>query len=208
VQFRCTFADGRRRLDVQSRRTASGHLVRADRKSPIGPGLDVFGVGGHHRREFSTPRAGNSRGAGGPDANDSGSQRRHRVSAADPGRVFQNFETLDLLSQGRAENGRRSRCHFIESFPLCSCLQLEDYDSLFAEKARFAAKTYVTKNVVRVGNTGAASTGKGVYPRPMQNPAIWMGRGRDTGIVRPPGDVGNAVDDRHHRRSAAAVSVR
>src|SRR6202043_316381 len=96
-------------------------------------GLDVFGVGEHHRREFldSAPAVILAAAAA--------RTRRIRLtsavtvlSAADPVRVFQSFATLDLLSQGRAEIvvGRGS---FIESFPLFG-LDLDDYDSLFAEK--------------------------------------------------------------------------
>src|ERR1700729_713955 len=96
-------------------------------------GLDVFGIGEHHRREFldSAP----------PVILAAAAARTNRIrltsavtvlSAADPVRVFQQFATLDLLSQGRTEMvvGRGS---FIESFPLFG-LQLEDYDSLFTEK--------------------------------------------------------------------------
>src|SRR5207247_2235350 len=96
-------------------------------------GLDVFGIGEHHRREFldSAPTLILAAAAA--------RTRRIRLtsavtvlSAADPVRVFQEFATLDLLSSGRAEivAGRGS---FIEAFPLFG-LELEDYDSLFAEK--------------------------------------------------------------------------
>src|SRR5439155_17366920 len=95
-------------------------------------GLDVFGIGEHHRREFldSSPTVILAAAA---------QTRRIRLtsavtilSAPDPVRVFQEFATLDLLSYGRAEivAGRGS---FIEAFPLFG-LELEDYDSLFAEK--------------------------------------------------------------------------
>jgi alkanesulfonate monooxygenase SsuD/methylene tetrahydromethanopterin reductase-like flavin-dependent oxidoreductase (luciferase family) len=96
-------------------------------------GLDVFGVGEHHRREFldSAPVVILAAAAA----------RTQRIrltsavtvlSAADPVRVFQEFVTLDLLSHGRAEMvvGRGS---FIEAFPLFG-LRLEDYDSIFAQK--------------------------------------------------------------------------
>ena len=96
-------------------------------------GLEVFGIGEHHRREFldSAPTVLLAAAAV--------RTRRIRLtsavtvlSAADPVRVFQEFATLDLLSQGRVEivAGRGS---FIEAFPLFG-LELEDYDSLFAEK--------------------------------------------------------------------------
>src|SRR5205809_5089428 len=96
-------------------------------------GLDVFGVGEHHRKEFldSAPAVILAAAAA--------RTKRIRLtsavavlSAADPVRVFESFATLDLLSQGRAEMvvGRGS---FTEAFPLFG-LQLKDYDSLFAEK--------------------------------------------------------------------------
>src|SRR6059058_4191458 len=96
-------------------------------------GLDVFGIGEHHRSEFldSAPTVILAAGAA--------RTRRIRLtsavtvlSAADPVRVFQEFATLDLLSKGRAEMvvGRGS---FIEAFPLFG-YKLDDYDSLFAEK--------------------------------------------------------------------------
>jgi alkanesulfonate monooxygenase SsuD/methylene tetrahydromethanopterin reductase-like flavin-dependent oxidoreductase (luciferase family) len=90
--------------------------------------------------------------------------------------VFQNFATLDLLSQGRAEMvvGRGS---FIESFPLFG-LKLEDYDSLFAEKLDLLLKIRENEHVHWSGKHRAALTGQGVYPRPVQNPLpIWLGVG-------------------------------
>jgi len=102
-------------------------------------GLDVFGIGEHHRREFldSAPTVILAAAAA--------RTRRIRLtsavtvlSAADPVRVFQEFATLDLLSNGRAEivAGRGS---FIEAFPLFG-LDLGDYDSLFAEKLELLLK--------------------------------------------------------------------
>src|SRR5204863_1644121 len=95
-------------------------------------GLDVFGIGEHHRREYLDSAPTVILGAAAARTN-----RIHLTSAvtvlssADPVRVFQNFATLDLLSQGRAEIvvGRGS---FVDSFPLFG-QRLEDYDSLFAE---------------------------------------------------------------------------
>jgi probable LLM family oxidoreductase len=140
-------------------------------------GLDVFGVGEHHRREYldSAPAMILAAAAA----------RTTRIrltsavtvlSAADPVRVFQNFATLDLLSQGRAEMvvGRGS---FTESFPLFG-LQLKDYDSLFAEKLDLLLKLRENEFVHWSGQHRAPLTGQGVYPRPMQNPLpIWLGVG-------------------------------
>ena len=140
-------------------------------------GLDVFGIGEHHRQEFldSAPVVILAAAAA--------RTRRIRLtsavtvlSAADPVRVFQNFATLDLLSQGRAEMvvGRGS---FIEAFPLFG-LRLEDYDSLFAEKLDLLLKIRENEHVHWSGKHRAALTGQGVYPRPVQNPLpIWLGVG-------------------------------
>jgi len=98
------------------------------------------------------------------------------LSAADPVRVFQEFATLDLLSNGRAEivAGRGS---FIEAFPLFG-LELEDYDSLFASKLDLLLKIRQNTHVEWSGKHRAALTGQGVYPRPLQNPLpIWLGVG-------------------------------
>ena len=140
-------------------------------------GLDVFGVGEHHRRDFldSAPTVILAAAAA----------RTQRIrltsavtvlSATDPVRLFQEFATLDLLSQGRAEMvvGRGS---FIEAFPLFG-LQLEDYDSLFAEKLDLLLKIRDNEHVHWSGEYRPPLTGQGVYPRPLQNPLpIWVGVG-------------------------------
>jgi len=140
-------------------------------------GLDVFGIGEHHRREYLDSAPAVILGAA--------AARTHRIrltsavtvlSSADPVRVFQNFATLDLLSQGRAKMvvGRGS---FIESFPLFG-LQLGDYDSLFAEKLDLLLTIRENEHVHWSGKHRAALTGQGVYPRPVQKPLpIWLGVG-------------------------------
>jgi probable LLM family oxidoreductase len=140
-------------------------------------GLDVFGVGEHHRREFLDSAPVVILGAA--------AARTHRIrltsavtvlSAADPVRVFQNFATLDLLSQGRAEMivGRGSS---IEAFPLFG-FPLEQYDSLFANKLDLLLKIRDNEHVHWSGKHRPALTGQGVYPRPLQNPLpIWLGVG-------------------------------
>jgi probable LLM family oxidoreductase len=140
-------------------------------------GLDVFGIGEHHRREYLDSAPAVILGAA------AARTRRIRLtsavtvlSSADPVRVFENFATLDLLSQGRAEMvvGRGS---FIESFPLFG-LRLEDYDSLFAEKLDLLLKIRENEHVHWSGKHRAALTGQGVYPRPVQTPLpIWLGVG-------------------------------
>src|ERR687883_146080 len=140
-------------------------------------GLDVFGVGEHHRKEFLDSAPAVILGAA--------AARTHRIrltsavavlSAADPVRLFQEFATLDLLSQGRAEMvvGRGS---FIEAFPLFG-LQLEDYDSLFAEKLNLLLKIRANEHIHWSGKYRPGLNGQGVYPRPLQNPLpIWIGVG-------------------------------
>lgn len=140
-------------------------------------GLDTFGVGEHHRRDFldSAPEVILAAAA----------TRTQRIrltsavkvlSADDPVRVFQSFATLDLLSAGRAEMivGRGS---FIDAFPLFG-YRLEDYDELFAEKLELLLKIRDNEHVQWSGKFRPALTGQGVYPRPVQTPLpIWLGVG-------------------------------
>jgi probable LLM family oxidoreductase len=140
-------------------------------------GLDAFGVGEHHRREFLDSAPAVILGAA--------AARTQRIrltsavtvlSAEDPVRAFQNFATLDLLSKGRAEMivGRGSS---IEAFPLFG-FRLEDYDELFAEKLDLLLKIRANEHVQWSGQHRPALTGQGVYPRPVQNPLpIWLGVG-------------------------------
>ena len=140
-------------------------------------GLDSFGIGEHHRREFldSAP----------PVILAAAAARTRKIrltsavtvlSATDPVRIFQEFATLDLLSKGRAEMvvGRGSS---IEAFPLFG-FRLEDYDSLFAEKLDLLLKIRENEHVTWSGKYRPPLTGQGVYPRPVQNPLpIWLGVG-------------------------------
>ncbi len=140
-------------------------------------GLDVFGIGEHHRRGFldSAPAVILAAAAA--------LTKRIRLtsavtvlSAVDPVRIFQEFATLDLLSQGRAEMvvGRGS---FIEAFPLFG-LSLDDYDSLFSEKIGLLLKIRENEHVHWSGKYRPPLTGQGIYPRPLQKPLpIWIGVG-------------------------------
>ena len=140
-------------------------------------GLDIFGIGEHHRREFldSAPAVILAAAA---------ARTRHIrltsavtvLSAADPVRLFQEFATLDLISKGRAEMvvGRGS---FIEAFPLFG-LSLEDYDSLFEEKIDLLLKIRNNEYITWSGKYRPSLDRQGVYPRPIQNPLpIWIGVG-------------------------------
>jgi probable LLM family oxidoreductase len=131
-------------------------------------GLDVFGIGEHHRREFV---------ASAPAVILAAAAARTKqirltsavtvLSSEDPVRVFQQFATLDLISQGRSEIivGRGS---FIESYPLFG-FDLEDYDALFTEKLELLLKIRDHTQVHWSGKHRAALTGQGVYPRPIQD---------------------------------------
>ena len=140
-------------------------------------GLDVYGVGEHHRPDFavSTPAVVLAAAAA--------RTKRIRltstvsiISSDDPVRVFQEFATLDLLSGGRAEimAGRGS---FIESFPLFG-YDLRDYDELFAEKLELLLRLRESEHVTWSGRHRASLDGLGVYPRPLQQPLpVWVAVG-------------------------------
>ena len=140
-------------------------------------GLDVFGIGEHHRKGFldSAPAIILAAAA----------SRTKKIrltsavtvlSAADPVRVFQNFATLDLISQGRAEMvvGRGS---FTDAFPLFG-LNLQDYDKLFSEKLDLLLKIRDNEFITWSGKFRPALQNQPVYPRPLQEKIpIWLGVG-------------------------------
>ena len=140
-------------------------------------GLDVFGVGEHHRPDYiaSAPAV----------VLAAASQRTKRIrltsavsvlSSDDPVRVFEEFATLDLLSDGRAEimAGRGS---FVESFPLFG-YDLNDYDTLFSEKLELLLKLRESERITWSGRHRAALTGQAVYPRPVQERLpVWVAVG-------------------------------
>jgi probable LLM family oxidoreductase len=140
-------------------------------------GLDVFGVGEHHRPDFTVSAPAVVLAAAGART------ERIRLTSAvsvlssdDPVRVFQDFATLDLLSGGRAEimAGRGS---FVESFPLFG-YDLRDYDALFDEKLRLLLALRESERVTWPGGSRPAIDGRGVYPRPLQDPLpVWVAVG-------------------------------
>ncbi len=140
-------------------------------------GLDVYGVGEHHRPEFAVSAPAVVLAAAAERT------RRIRLTSAvnvissdDPVRVFQEFATLDLLSGGRAEimAGRGS---FIESFPLFG-YDLRLYDELFAEKLELLLRLRESERVTWEGRHRAPIDGRGVYPRPLQDPLpVWIAVG-------------------------------
>ncbi|MEA9589316.1 LLM class flavin-dependent oxidoreductase [Xanthomonas sp. WHRI 10064A] len=165
---------------------ATGHMVSpTDRMAALlaevetadRVGLDVFGIGEHHRKEFldSAPVVILAAAAA----------RTQRIrlasavtvlSAADPVRVFQEFATIDLIAKGRAEIvvGRGS---FAEAYPLFG-FAMEDYDALFAEKLDLLLKLRGDTQVTWRGRFRPPLSGQGVFPRPHQTTIpIWLGVG-------------------------------
>lgn len=150
-------------------------LERIERADQVG--IDVFGIGEHYRKEFldSAPAMILAAAA----------SRTKRIrltsavtvlSAADPVRVFQNFATLDLISNGRAEivAGRGS---FTESFPLFG-LNLQDYDALFSEKLELLLAIREKEIINWSGKFRPALRNQAIYPRPLQKQLpIWLGVG-------------------------------
>jgi len=140
-------------------------------------GLDVFGLGEHHREDFvsSAPEV-ILAAAAARTKNIHLSSAVTVLSSDDPVRVFQRFASLDLVSNGRAEiiAGRGS---FIESFPLFG-YDLHDYDSLFSEKLDLLLKIREDVHVTWQGQHREPLQNLGVYPRPVQNLLpIWVGVG-------------------------------
>lgn len=140
-------------------------------------GLDVFGIGEHHRKEFldSAPTM-ILAAAASRTKNIKLTSAVTVLSAADPVRVFQNFATLDLISRGRAEMvvGRGS---FTEAYPLFG-LQLHDYDALFVEKLNLLLTIRENEVVNWSGKFRPALKNQPIYPRPVQEPIpIWLGVG-------------------------------
>ncbi|WP_306354149.1 LLM class flavin-dependent oxidoreductase [Flavobacterium sp. '19STA2R22 D10 B1'] len=140
-------------------------------------GLDVFGIGEHHRKEFldSAP-AMLLAAAAARTKKIKLTSAVSVLSAADPVRLFQSYATLDLISKGRAEMvvGRGS---FIESFPLFG-YKLEDYDELFIEKVELLLDIQKNEVVNWSGKFRPALKNQPIYPRPLQDPLpIWLGVG-------------------------------
>jgi probable LLM family oxidoreductase len=140
-------------------------------------GLDVFGIGEHYREEFLDSAPTLILAAAAARTNNIRLTSAVTVlSVADPVRVFQNFATLDLISQGRAEIvvGRGS---FTESFPLFG-FKLEDYDELFAEKLELLLKIRDKQKISWRGKYRPALVNQHIYPRPVQKRLpIWLGVG-------------------------------
>ena len=146
-------------------------------------GLDVFALGEHHRPDFlSSSPAVILAAAASQTQSIRLSSAVTVLSSDDPVRVFQDFATLDLISDGRAEimAGRGS---FTESFPLFG-YDLRDYDELFSEKLELLLQLRETERITWAGKHRPALDNQGVYPRPVQNPLpVWIAVGGNPGSV-------------------------
>ena len=187
-----TFADIARDSDTGQTITAERRMQNLMEEIELADqvGLEVFGVGEHHRPDYlvSSPAVVLAAAA---------AKTRHiRLTSAvtvlssdDPVRVFQDFATVDLLSGGRAEimAGRGS---FIESFPLFG-YELDDYDILFSEKLDLLLKIRDADHVTWSGSRRAPLNNLGVYPRPAQHPLpIWIAVGGTPQSVVRAGTLG------------------
>ncbi len=153
-------------------------------------GLDVFGIGEHHRPDFAVSAPAVVLAAA--------AARTERIrltpavsviSSDDPIRVFQQFATVDLLSGGRAEImvGRGS---FVESFPLFG-YDLDDYDELFDENLKLLLKLREAERVHWSGKHRPPLNGQGVYPRPLQDPIpVWIAVGGTPASAERAGRLG------------------
>jgi probable LLM family oxidoreductase len=154
-------------------------------------GLDVFGIGEHHRPDFAVSAPAVVLAAAAERTTSIRLTSAVSVlSSDDPVRVFQQFATLDLLSGGRAEimAGRGS---FIESFPLFG-YDLEAYDTLFAEKLALLLRVREHERVTWPGGAHTAPiAGLGVYPRPLQQPLpVWVAVGGNPESAARAGTLG------------------
>ena len=165
-------ATGKRGSDVQRVRDLLEEVQLADEV-----GLDVFGIGEHHRQDFiASAPAVLLAAAAARTKNIRLASAVTVLSSDDPVRVFQDFATLDLISGGRAEIivGRGS---FIESYQLFG-FDLKDYDALFTEKLDLLLKLRESTYVTWSGKHRAPLTGQGVFPRPLQKPLpVYIGVG-------------------------------
>ncbi len=153
-------------------------------------GLDVFGIGEHHRHDFLDSSPAVILGAAAAITKNIRLASAVTVlSADDPVRVFQDFATIDLISQGRAEivAGRGS---FVEAYPLFG-LDLEDYDSLFQEKLKLLLKIRAETPITWSGRHRAALDHQGIFPRPLQSELpIWLGVGGTPASFARAGELG------------------
>ncbi|MGK2966557.1 MAG: Atu2307/SP_0267 family LLM class monooxygenase [Tepidiformaceae bacterium] len=183
-----TFADVTDTSPQSAARRLSQLLEQAELAEQVG--LDVFGVGEHHRADYASSSP--------PVILAAIAARTKRIrltsavtvlSSDDPVRVFQQFATVDLLSGGRAEvmAGRGS---FTESFPLFG-YDLSAYDALFAEKLDLLLKLRDSERITWEGKLRPSIDDRGVYPRPLQDPLpVWIAVGGSPNSVYRAGALG------------------
>src|SRR5262245_13555730 len=181
-------ADGAPLPHAQVIRNVVDEAVLADQLA-----IDFIGLGEHHRADFaiSAPAVVLAAIAA----------RTHRIrltsavtvlSSDDPVRVFQDFATLDLISNGRAEimAGRGS---FVESFPLFG-FDLDDYDELFAEKIERLLRIRDSERLTWSGRHRPPVRDQGIYPRPLQDPLpVWIAVGGNPQSVVRAGRLGTPL---------------
>jgi probable LLM family oxidoreductase len=180
-----TFADVGRLTPQERLRNLMEEVRLADEA-----GLDVFGIGEHHRADYAVSAPGVVLGAAAVQTS------RIRLASAvtvlssdDPVRVFEEFATVDNLSGGRAEimAGRGS---FTESFPLFG-YDLDDYDELFSEKLDLLLSLRASERVTWSGRLRAPLNDAGVWPRPVQDPLpVWIAVGGTPASVVRAGALG------------------
>ncbi|MCU1602235.1 MAG: Flavin-dependent oxidoreductase, F420-dependent methylene-tetrahydromethanopterin reductase, partial [Frankiales bacterium] len=173
--FVSTVTDPSTGVDVTPVERVQHLLEEVERADQVG--LDSFGIGEHHRPEYMDSAPAVLLAAAAARTTQIRLNSAVTVlSASDPVRVFQQFATLDLVSQGRIDLvvGRGS---FTEAFPLFG-LDLADYDELFTEKLELLLRIRDSTEVTWSGKHRPALRAQGVYPRPLQDPLpIWVGVG-------------------------------
>lgn len=176
---------GKLKSHAERLREVVEEIVLADRV-----GLDVFGVGEHHRADYAASSPAILLAAAASQTfNIRLTSAVTVLSSADPVRVFQDFATLDGISNGRAEimAGRGS---FIESFPLFG-QDLSDYNELFNEKLDLLLKLRDSEVVSWNGKHRPSIDRRGIYPRPVQEPLpVWIGSGGNPESVVRAGKLG------------------
>ncbi|KYG26957.1 LLM class flavin-dependent oxidoreductase [Alkalihalobacillus trypoxylicola] len=185
VETTPTIGNGEKVTHAERIREVVEEIILADRV-----GLDVFGVGEHHREDYAASSPAPILAAAAAQTKNIRLTSAVTVlSSADPVRVFQDFATVDAISNGRAEimAGRGS---FIESFPLFG-YDLQDYDQLFEEKLDLLLKITASEKVTWQGNFRPAIHDLGIYPRPVQDPLpVWIGSGGNSESIARAGLLG------------------
>lgn len=153
-------------------------------------GLDVFGIGEHYRKEFADGASPVILGAASQITKSIKLTSAVSVlSVVDPVRLFQQFATIDLMSNGRAEIvvGRGSS---IEGFPLFG-FNLDEYDKIFAEKLNLLLQIRDKETINWQGKYRAPLIDQAIYPRPQQEKLpIWLGVGGTPASFKRAGQLG------------------